>query len=182
MKVTAETETDILHQIQQPDTKDAGYRKLLSNYQEQVYWQIRRMVHDHATADDVCQEVFIKVYRHIDRFARKSSLATWIYRIAHNEALSHLRKLKRRQLEDISDHSERLELMSEDPYFDAEGALAALHVAIQGLPVRQKQVFSMRYFDEMSYAQIAEVLEVSVGALKASYHHASKKIESSLRE
>ncbi len=177
-----DTDSDILDMIQRPATREAGFRALLSAHQEQVYWQVRRMVHDHSTADDVVQEVFIKVYRHIGKFAKKSSLATWIYRIAHNEALSYLRTHKRHPLEDISDHHERMELMCEDPYFDADGALATLHVAIQGLPVRQKQVFCMRYFDEMPYAQIAEVLELSVGSLKASYHHASKKIESSLRE
>jgi len=154
----------------------------MQKYQEKLYWHVRRMLMDHDDANDVIQNCFIKVYKSIHRFERKSKLYTWLYRIATNEAITHLNKQKKKAVASIDDDeigiSHRLEA---DAYFDGEEAQLQLQRALNTLPDKQKLVFNLRYFDEMSYKEMAEVLDTSVGALKASYHHAVKKIEQYIR-
>jgi len=163
--------------------KEAGFRVLMRQYQEQVYWHIRRMVTFHEDADDVVQNTFVKVYRNIDKFKRDSKLYTWLYRIATNESLTHLRKRNNSNKTTSMDdelHSTALKIKA-DNYFDGSNAELVLQKAIISLPDKQKAVFNLRYYDEMSYADMSEMLGTSVGALKASYHHAVKKIEAFIK-
>jgi RNA polymerase sigma-70 factor, ECF subfamily len=157
---------------------ERGFRLLMEKYQERLYWQIRRMVCEHEDANDVLQNCFVKVYRNLHNFEGKSKLYTWLYRIATNEAITFLNKKKQIYAASLDDEdrnlSNRLEAGS---YFDGDSALMLLQKAIALLPNKQKQVFHLRYFDEMNYADMSELLGTSEGALKASFHHAVKKIE-----
>lgn len=158
---------------------DQGFDILMNEYRKQLYWHIRRMVTFHEDADDVLQNTFIKIYQNIHKFKADSKLYTWMYRIATNESLNHLRKQKKQTNE--SDGLVELEQrLKADVYFDEQAAYVALQKAISLLPDKQKAVFNMRYFDELSYKEMAEILETSVGSLKASYHHAVKKVENYL--
>jgi len=181
--VETNSDIDILQLIAEEKTFDKGLRILILKYQEPLYWHIRRMVHIHQDADDVIQNTFIKVYKHIRKFKQDSKLYTWLYRIATNESITFIQK-KRKHLK-ISGELNEITLMQQlkaDDYFDGNEAQVKLIAAIAKLPMRQKQVFNMRYYDDLSYNEIAEILEVSVGSLKASYHHAAKKIENHLIE
>lgn len=177
------TDEQILALCQQNTQMEKGFRLLMSKYQERLYWHVRRLVVEHEDANDVIQNAFVKVYKSIARFQGKSKLYTWLYRIATNEAITFLNKKKRQQSSSIdaeeSDFANRLQA---DPYFDGDEAQIKFQKALSILPDKQKMVFNMRYFDEMSYKDISESVGTSVGALKASYHHAVKKIERSLKE
>ncbi|HQX44342.1 MAG TPA: RNA polymerase sigma factor [Saprospiraceae bacterium] len=169
----------ILGLIKNSGSLEKGFRALMEKYQEKLYWNIRRMVLNHDDADDVLQNTFIKVYRNIEQFEQKSSLFTWLYRIATNETLSFIernKKWKHDNLEDQSEHPAILALKS-DPYFDGDEISLRLEAAVLTLPDKQRQVFQMRYYEVMTYKEIAEILDTSEGALKASFHHAVKKIE-----
>ena len=158
--------------------KESGFRSLMHQYQEQTYWHIRRMVTTHEDADDVVQNTFIKVFKNIDKFKGNSKLYTWIYRIATNESITYLKNRKKRQSESIDDEEYSIEnTLVADDYFDGNNAQLVLQKAIIALPEKQKAVFNLRYYEEMPYNDISEILDTSVGALKASYHHAVKKIE-----
>ncbi len=162
---------------------DRGFKLLVTEYQERLYWNVRRMVHFHEDADDVLQNTFIKIFKNIKGFKSESKLYTWMYRIAHNEAISFLNKKKKHKVLELEDHLEFWEnKLKADNYFNAEEAQIILVKAIETLPEKQKIVFNMRYFDELSYADISEILSTSVGALKASFHHAVKKIENYLED
>lgn len=152
----------------------------MEKYQERLYWQIRRLVLDHEDANDVIQNSMIKVYRSIHKFEGKSKLYTWLYRIATNEAITFINKKNRKATSSIDDDDNQqvVHQLKADQFFDGNEAQYKLQQALATLPDKQKLVFSMRYYEELSYKEIAEVLETSVGALKASYHHAVKKIES----
>jgi len=141
------------------------------------------MVHFHEDANDVVQNTFIKVYRYLPDFKGQSALSTWIYRIATNESINHINKNKKRQNLSVEAMVEELgkELMA-DAYFDGNEGQIELIKSIEQLPLKQRTVFNMRYFEEMPYVEMSEILETSVGSLKASYHHAVKKIETYLRE
>lgn len=168
----------ILDLIQSKSDWEEGFRLLTAKYQERLYWQIRRIVLNHEDANDVIQNTFIKVYRNISKFEAKSKLYTWLYRIATNEAITFLRKKKRKQTVDIEgDASEITRQLTADEYFDGDEIQIQLQAALSTLPEKQRAVFNLRYFDELSYREISELLDTSVGALKASYHHAVKKIE-----
>lgn len=172
----ANEEKRILDLILKDQTFEQGFNLLIKTYQEKLYWHIRRIVHRHDQTDDVLQNSFIKIFKGIKGFKQQSSLYTWLYRIATNEALSHLKKQK--ELLNFDDPSLYLEsAMKADQYFDGQKAETILKKAIETLPERQKLVFNLRYYDEMSYIDISEVLDTSVGALKASFHHAMKKVE-----
>lgn len=172
------TEQAILDTIRHKETFEKGFRMLVESYQERLYWHIRRMVIDHDEANDLLQDTFIKVYRSIGNFEGKSALYTWLYRIATNECLSYLQK-KKRQNSTSLDQSENIARQLEaDSWFDGSKAQVLLQEAIDTLPEKQKLVFNLRYYDEMGYQEMSEILDTSVGALKASYHHAVKKIES----
>jgi len=140
------------------------------------------MVTLHDDADDVVQNTFIKVYKNIDKFNRDSKIYTWIFRIATNESITFLKRKKRKRTESIDEKEGSIEYsLRSDPFFDGNAAELVLQKAILSLPEKQKAVFNLRYYDEMNYKDMSEVLGTSVGALKASYHHAVKKIESYIK-
>lgn len=157
--------------------EDEAFRLLIRAYRERLYWHIRRMVNSHEETDDVLQTVFIKAWTALSTFREDSGLFTWLYRIATNESLTHLKKANRYVHVDVL---EAIDLTGDsDEPFDPSGddIQQRFTEAIALLPDKQRAVFNMKYFDELTYEQISEILGTSVGALKASYHHASKKIE-----
>jgi RNA polymerase sigma-70 factor, ECF subfamily len=174
------TDDDILSLLNEKISYERGFRLLMQKYQEPLYRHIRRMVFNHDDADDVIQNTFIKVYRNIERFEGKSKLFTWLYRIATNEAITFLNSKNRKET-DTLDSTETAHLanrLQADVFFDGDEIQMKLQQAMAVLPDKQRAVFNLRYYDEMPYEEMSEVLETSVGALKASYHHAVKKIES----
>lgn len=171
-------DTELLNQFRDISTKEAGYTRIIKKYQEKLYWHIRRMVIDHEDANDVLQNMFIKVWQGLENFREDSQLYTWLYRIATNECLSFLERQKKKAVVSYNEIENGLSnRLKADKNFDATKAEWKLQLAIQQLPEKQKIVFNLRYFDEMPYEKMSEVLETSAGALKASYHHAVKKIE-----
>jgi len=168
----------LLQQFHDPVNKERGYTAIVKKYQEKLYWHIRRMVVQHEDANDVLQNVFIKVWKGLENFREDSQLYTWLYRIATNESLSYLDKQKRKASVSLSDDENGMEnKVRADQNFDANKLEWKLQLAIQRLPEKQRLVFNLRYYDEMPYEQMSRVLETSEGALKASYHHAAKKVE-----
>ena len=169
----------LLDQFRQPALRERAYTSLVRKYQERIYWHIRRLVVDHDDANDVMQNVFIKVWKGLDNFKENSQFYTWLYRIATNESISFLEQQKRKRadysLSDVGYHLENK--IKADKTFDAQKLEWKLQLAIQKLPEKQRIVFNLRYFDEMPYEEMSRVLETSEGGLKASYHHAAKKIE-----
>lgn len=172
---------ELLDKIRNPETRSYGFNLLVREYQKRVYWHVRKMVIDHDDADDVTQEVFIKIHRYIDNFREDAQLYTWIYRIATNECLSFLERKKRRFFLPINDVAGELSAkLDSSAHVSADEIQLKLQKALLTLPDKQRIVFNMKYFDDMSYEQISEITGTSVGALKASYHHAVKKIEDNL--
>ena len=174
---------DFIRQLKDSSTKKDAFRELVITYQEKIYWHIRKMVINHEDADDILQNTFIKIWNNIDSFREESSLYTWFFRIATNETLTFLAQQKRRNL--LSGGSENDYLttnLKSDDYFDGTEIQRKLQEAILTLPDKQRLVFNMKYFDEMKYNDMAIILDTSVGALKASYHHAVKKIEEHLKK
>jgi len=169
------TDEEVLAQFKDPASKEKAFRNLLNNYQERLYYHVRRYVHQHEDANDVLQNTFIKIWNAIDNFRGESGLYTWLYRIASNEAITYINKVKRHPTSDIEQTSAKY--LSVTDNLEAEEMTSKLQKAIDTLPDKQKQVFIFRYYDEMPYEQISGITETSVGALKASYHHAVKKIE-----
>jgi RNA polymerase sigma factor (sigma-70 family) len=171
----------LIEKLKDPKTRESSYRTLLSMHKERLYWHIRKIVLNHEDADDVLQNTFLKVFRHIDGFNGNSKLYSWMYRIATNEAISFLNKKARQFETDVQNVQEMaVNNLHADMYFDGDEIQIKLQKAIVNLPQKQQLVFNMRYFDEMKYEDMSEILDTSVGALKASYHHARKKIESYL--
>jgi RNA polymerase sigma factor (sigma-70 family) len=171
-------EAHILEAFAEKSTRDKAIALLIDAYQQRLYWHIRKIVIDHDDADDALQNTFIKAWKGLENFNRQSSLFTWLYRIATNEALTLLRNKARKNSISIDEVQYQLsQNLSTDHYFKGDDIQKKLQAAILELPEKQRIVFNMRYFDEMPYDQISEILETSVGALKASYHHAAKKIE-----
>ncbi len=168
----------IIQKIREEETRNYGFNLLVREYQERVYWHVRKMVIDHEDADDLVQEIFVKVWKNLGSFREDSKLYTWIYRIATNECLTFLKKKKRKYFVPIGDVSKELsEKLDEDVAISGDEVQLKLQKALLKLPDKQRAVFNMKYFDEMKFSEIAEVTGTSVGALKASYHHAVKKIE-----
>jgi RNA polymerase sigma-70 factor (ECF subfamily) len=169
---------ELLQKIRNPETRNYGFNMLVRSYQQRVYWLIRKMVIDHDDADDLTQEVFVNIHKAIDAFREDSQLFTWIYRIATNECLTFLNKKKRRfflPLEDVGAQlSAKIDTSSQVSGDDIE---KKLQKALLTLPDKQRLVFNLKYFEDMPYEEMANVTNTSVGALKASYHHAVKKIE-----
>ena len=169
---------ELLFRFKDPQTKESAFTAILKKYQEKLYWHIRRMVVDHDDANDVLQNMFIKVWKGLENFREDSQLYTWLYRIATNESLTFLEQQKKRSSTSLSDVETGLEnKLKADTNFDANRLEWKLQLAIQKLPEKQRVVFNLRYYDEMPYEEMSRVLETSEGALKASYHHAAKKIE-----
>jgi len=174
---------DLLAKIKNPETTSYGFNLLVRAYQQRVYWHVRKMVIDHDDADDLTQEVFIKIHKAIGAFREDSQLFTWIYRIATNECLTFLNKKRRRfflPLEDVGKELSAKVDTSDD--ISGEDIQKKLQKALLKLPDKQRLVFNMKYFDELSYEDMSEITSTSVGALKASYHHAVKKIEDYLTQ
>ena len=178
MPLTAVNDTELLLQFRDPATKEKGYTAIIKKYQEKLYWHIRRMVVSHDDTDDVLQNVFIRVWKGLENFREDSQLYTWLYRIATNECLTFLEQQKKRSAESLNEIEAGLsEKIKADENFDANKLEWKLQLAIQQLPEKQRVVFQLRYYEEMPYEEMSRVLETSEGALKASYHHAVKKIE-----
>lgn len=174
------TEQDrvLIEKLQNAGTHREAFAELVQRYSQPLYWQIRKIVISHDDANDILQNTFVKVWTGIKSFRGDSKLATWMYRIAVNESISFLNK--RRNQKNISIDDTDSFLISElesDPYLDADKAQLKFQKALLKLPEKQRLVFNMKYFDEMKYEEISEILQTSIGALKASYHHAVKKIE-----
>lgn len=169
---------DLLAKIKNPETSSYGFNLLVRAYQQRVYWHVRKMVIDHDDADDLTQEVFIKVHKSIGTFREDSQLFTWIYRIATNECLTFLNKKRRRFFLPLEDVGKELSAkLDTSPDISGEDIQKKLQKAILKLPDKQRLVFNMKYFDDLSYEDMSEITNTSVGALKASFHHAVKKIE-----
>jgi RNA polymerase sigma-70 factor (ECF subfamily) len=178
MALTGEEDAELLIQFRDPATKERAYTTIIKKYQERLYWHARRMVVDHDDANDILQNVFIRVWKALENFKEESQLYTWLYRIATNESLTFLENQKKRTAVSLSDVESGLSnKIKADQHFDASKVEWKLQLAIQQLPEKQKVVFTLRYYDEMPYEEMSRVLETSEGALKASYHHAVKKVE-----
>ncbi len=181
--MVAVKEKQLLDRLQQQETRSLAFDQLIRLYQRMLYYHIRRIVVDHDDADDVLQNTLLKAWKNLDRFRGDAALKTWLYRIATNEALSFLSKKKKQAHDDVEDLQNDLRhSLSSGKYIDGNEIQRKLHAAVLTLPDRQRMVFNLRYFDEMKYEEMSEVLEVSVGSLKASYHHAVKKVEAYLTE
>lgn len=169
---------ELLDQFRDPQTKERGFTAIIKKYQEKLYWHIRRMVINHEDANDVLQNVFIRVWNGLVNFREDAQLYTWLYRIATNECLTYLEQQKKKSSVSMDDSESGLSnRLLADKYFDPHKLEWKLQLAIQHLPEKQRIVFNLRYFDEMPYEEMSRVLETSQGALKASYHHAVKKVE-----
>ena len=161
---------------------EKAFNEIVSAYSERLYWHIRRFLCCHEDSDDLLQDVFIKIWAALPSFRGDAQLFTWIYRIATNEVINHLRKQKVKAMFSLETESAILEKkIDEDPYLNGNALQRELHKAIQRLPQKQRVVFSLRYFDEMKYEDIAQITDTSVGALKASYHHAYNKIKDEIK-
>jgi RNA polymerase sigma factor (sigma-70 family) len=172
-------DSEILEKFAQESTRNEAFSLLLKKYQEKIYWHIRRMVLDHDDADDLVQDVFIKVWKNLSNFRNDSQLYSWLYRIASNECITFLnrKKLRNNISFETSEGQYLLDTLAESPYFDGDKAQMKLQKALLNLPEKQRLVFNMKYFDDLKYEDISDILGTSVGALKASFHIAVKKIE-----
>lgn len=178
----ANTDKNIIADLKDENKRDLAFHTLVNTYQERLYWHIRKIVISHDDTDDVLQNTFMKVWRSVDKFREESSLYTWLYRIATNESITFLNSKKKKNMLQLNEVSEYLlENLMSDPYFEGDEIQRKLQEAIVRLPEKQRIVFNMKYFDEIKYDEMAEILDTSVGALKASYHHAAKKVEEYLK-
>lgn len=176
-------EEEIITRLQDPQLQREAFGKIVKHYSEPLYWQIRRMVLSHEDANDLLQNTFIKAWSNLEYFRGDARLSTWLYRIALNESLNFLNKqraLNQLSLDDAE--SAALNKLESDPYFDGDHTQLLFEKAIQTLPEKQRIVFNLKYFQEMKYEDMSDILGTSVGALKASYHHAVKKIEEFLEQ
>lgn len=174
-------DSEILQKFGVEKTRNEAFNLLLQKYQQKIYWHIRRLVIDHDDADDLVQESFVKVWKNLANFRSDSQLYTWIYRIATNECITFLNKKKLKNNVSLDDvDNELAESLASSSYFDGDKIQRKLQEAVLRLPEKQRIIFNMKYFDDMKYDEISEVLGTSVGALKASFHIAVKKIESIL--
>ena len=174
---------ELLAAFKEEATRERAFTQIIKKYQEKLYWHVRRMVVNHDDANDILQNVFIKVWNYLDNFREESNLYTWLYRIATNESFTFLDKEKKRASMSLSDHESGLSnKLQAEKGFDANKLEWKLQQAIQSLPEKQRTVFLLRYYDEMPYEEMSKVLETSTGALKASYHHAVKKVEEFIRQ
>ncbi len=174
-------DAEILRKFQDEKTRNEAFNLLLKKYQQKIYWHIRRMVIDHDDADDIAQDTFVKVWKNLPGFRSDAQLYTWMYRIATNECITFLNKKKQKNnipLDDVA--YELADTLADSTYFNGDKAQLKLQQAILTLPEKQRLVFNMKYYDDLKYEEISDVLGTSVGALKASFHLAVKKIETFL--
>ncbi len=164
--------------LKKENNKELAFQLLVKKYQEKLYWHIRKIVLDHDDADDILQNTFVKVWKNLENFREESGIYTWLYRIATNESLTFINSKKKRSMLPLNEAGDYLmDNLEADAYFEGDEMQKKLQKAILTLPEKQRLVFNMKYFDNMKYQDMAEFLDTSVGALKASYHHAVKKIE-----
>lgn len=176
-------EREMLALLQNESTQKQGFEMVVARYSEQLYWQIRRMVLSHEDANDLLQNTFIKAWMNLDYFRAEAKLSTWLYRIALNECLTFLNKQRATVTVSLDDpEADALQKLESDPYFSGDKVQMALQKALLALPEKQRMVFNLKYYQEMKYEEMSEIFGTSVGSLKASYHHAVKKIEKFLSE
>ncbi|WP_126652922.1 RNA polymerase sigma factor [Chryseobacterium aureum] len=175
-------DAEIILLMQNPRTQDKGVRALMDAYQSRLYWHIRRIIVDGDLAQDTLQETFIKAYQNFHQFKNDSQLYTWLYRIATNEALQQVNKMKKMQKTDEDPEYHMQNLVADNTEGDAEEIQILLQNAIQSLPEKQKLVFMMRYYDDLPYEEISKIVDMSVGTLKTNYHYAKQKIEEYIKE
>lgn len=177
------SDNELLILFKEGDNQNYAYNLIVRKYQERLYWHIRKIVIDHDDTDDVLQNTFVKAWQGLQNFREEAQLFTWLYRIATNEALMFLRKKRTRFFLPLHDVEHELShSLESDEYFSGDEIQLKLQKALLSLPEKQRVVFNMKYYDEMKYDEMAQILETSVGALKASYHHAVKKIEKYLND
>ena len=176
-------EKEIVVLLQDPARQREAFERIVKEYNEQLYWQIRRLVLSHDDANDILQNTFIKAWTNIEYFRGDAKMSTWLYRIALNECLTFLNKQRASQQLSIDEaDTEIVNQLESDTYFDGDETQKVFLQAIKQLPEKQQMIFNLKYFKEMKYEEISEILGTSIGALKASYHHAVKKIESFLEK
>lgn len=176
------SDQEIVQLCLDPLHRERGYRLLVSTYSKKIYWHVRRMVTDHDDANDVVQNIFIKVWKGLPEFRADSKLYTWLFRIATNESISFINEKYRRSSVALdNEQASHIQRLTQDAWFDGDDIQKLLQHAIDSLPDKQKQVFIMRYYDEMKYEDMEAILGTSTGALKASFHHAVKKVEQFLK-
>lgn len=174
---------EILDLVATATTRDAGYRLLLQTYQEQLYWQIRKMVLNHDDTHDILQNVCLKVFKGISKFRGDSKLSSWLFRIAYNESITFLnKKSKQLQVSSTELQESLVNNLEADVYFTGDQVQLALQKALAQLPDRQKEIFNLRYYDEIKFKDIATILDLSEGAVKSSYHIAVKKIQQFIKQ
>ena len=175
---TTYNEQEVLALLQDEKTQRRGFEMIVEQYSEQLYWQIRRIVYSHEDANDLLQNTFIKAWINIDYFRGDAKLSTWLYRIALNECLTFLNKQRAATTVSLDDpEADVLQKLESDPYFSGDKIQITLQKALLTLPEKQRMVFNLKYYQEMKYEEMSEIFGTSVGALKASYYHAVKKIE-----
>ncbi|MDX1542910.1 MAG: RNA polymerase sigma factor [Christiangramia sp.] len=176
------SEDQFIERLKDSSSAEEAFRDLVALYKERLYWHIRNIVKDHDDTDDVLQNTFLKIFRNIDQFKGDSKLYSWMYRIATNESITFLnKKAKRLKITSEELQNQIIDNLESDVYFEGNEIQVKLQKAIARLPDKQQQVFNMKYFQELKYREMAEILNTSEGALKASYHHAAKKIEEYLK-
>ncbi|MUP47147.1 RNA polymerase sigma factor [Gramella sp. BOM4] len=176
------SEYQFVSRLQDKSTSEEAFRELIATYKERLYWHIRSIAKDHDDTDDILQNTFLKIYRNIDQFKGDSKLYSWMYRIATNESITFLnKKAKRMKISSEELQNQIIDNLKSDVYFEGTEIQLKLQRAIATLPDKQQQVFNLKYFEELKYREMSEILETSEGALKASYHHAVKKIEEFLK-
>lgn len=173
--MTKINEQDIMTRLKCPQTKRKAFEDMVNGYSRQLYWQIHHLLQNHEDTDDVLQNTFIKAWKGVDNFKGDSALSTWLYRIAYNESITFLKQRRQQTSIDDEDFVGQSTFIADD-YFDGDEAQGLLQQAISSLPAKQKQVFCMKYFDDLKYEEISNLVGTSVGALKASYHLAVEKI------
>ncbi len=174
---------DLLELFKEEGKENYAFNLIIDKYSERLYWHIRKLVASHDDANDLLQETLVKAWKALPDFRSESKLYTWLYRIATNESLTFLKRARLKAFFSLSDYSRQLENQLEsDPYFNGDTTQRIFHKAILKLPEKQRTVFTLRYFEEMKYEEISEITGTSVGALKASYHHAFQKIQEYLKE
>ena len=175
--MTREDEKLLMQQLMDPATQRKAFERVVREYSEQLYWQARRIVLTHDDADDVIQNVFLKAWTHLDDFHQDSRLSTWLYRITINESVDFVRRKKDKSVVSTGQEETGIaNMLLADNYFDGDETQALLQEAIAQLPDVQRTVFNLRYYDDMKYSDMSELLKTSEGSLKASYHIAVKKI------
>jgi len=174
---------DIVNKFADPESRNYAFNCLVRKYQQKIYWHVRKMVIDHDDANDLTQDIFVKIFQNLGTFRNDSKLFTWVYRVASNETLTFLAKKRRVFMMPLIDVEAQLShLLDNGSHIEGDEIQVKLQKAILKLPEKQRLVFNMRYFDDLSYEDMAEVLNTSVGGLKASYHHAKNKIEEYLQD